>query len=506
MPSPILSLQAATKCYAVKVLDHVDFDLLPGEVHALLGSNGAGKSTLCRIIAGLTPLTSGSMLLDGQDYSPAGKHDAERQGVQIVQQELCLIPTLSVAENMMLTRMPHRMGIINLRELRGQARTALERVGLGDLDPDRATGSLGIGQQQLVEIATALDRDCRVLILDEPTSALSAGESENLFRWIERMRAAGIGIIYISHRLEEVSRIANRITVLRDGRFICTRDMPGISTEEMVGLMTGDSLGHHHEPRPFRSARTASSALRVDGFSRGKVVRNVSFEVHRGERLGIAGLVGAGRTELLRLVFGADRADSGSLQIADNKVSRRFQHPHEAVAAGLAMVTEDRKTNGLLLPLSLRINCSIASLARRFVHFGLVRLDLEEEAVSDITRRLDVRSRDNEQSVQTLSGGNQQKVAIAKWILQQSDVLLFDEPTRGIDMASRRRIYQLIESLASQGKAIVIVSSDLEELLETCDRIAVMSAGKLVATFERGNWTVDQILQAAFSEHIGSPE
>lgn len=505
MPNALLSVQDVTKYYAVKVLDGIRFELRPGEVHAMLGSNGAGKSTLCRIIAGLTRATSGEMFLNGQPYAPSGKQEAERRGVQIVQQELCLIPTLTIAENIHLTRMPHRMGIINRRRLEHDARVALDRVGMGNIDPNLLTGSLGVGHQQLIEIATALDRDCRVLILDEPTSSLSAGEAENLFRWIHRLRNQGIGIIYISHRLDEVARIADRITVLRDGKNVCTESTSDLSTDDMVARMTGEKATEH-AVKPFCSYRTDTVALRAEHYCRGKAVRDVSFDVHRGERLGIAGLVGAGRTELLRLLFGADAAEFGTLVLQRDPAPRRFRQPYEAVAAGLALVTEDRKTDGLLLPLSIRDNTSIASLDLRFAHYGLIQQRRETDEVTAASRELEVRCHDVEQSVQTLSGGNQQKVAIAKWLVRHADVFFFDEPTRGIDVAARRRIYRLFESLASEGKAIVVVSSDLDELLETCDRIAVMSAGKLVATFQRPNWSADRIMQAAFSEHIGVPE
>lgn len=503
MTDPLLSLSGLTKRYAVTVLDDVEFDLQGGEIHALLGSNGAGKSTMCRIIAGLTPPTSGSMRLGGHAYLPSGKQEAEQCGVQIVQQELCLIPTLSVAENMMLSRLPQRLGIIHRGRLRQQARIALDRVELRDIDPDVPAGRLGVGQQQLVEIATALDRQCRVLILDEPTSSLSGSEAENLFRWLLRLRDEGIGILYISHRLDEVAQLADRVTVLRDGRRVCTRATEGLSTDEMVSLMTGESPSQH-AAESFRSHRTDRVALRAENFTRDQVVRDVSFHVHEGERLGIAGLVGAGRSELLRLIFGADPADAGFLRLGDSGSPLRFNHPHEAVDAGLAMVTEDRKSNGLLLPLSIRINASIASLSERFARGGLVRRRAEREIVSEVVNQLDVRCRDLEQAAVTLSGGNQQKVAIAKWLVREADIFLFDEPTRGIDVASRRRIYRLIDSLAAEGKAIVMVSSDLDELLETCDRIAVMSAGRMVATFSRGDWSVDRIMQAAFSGHMGS--
>lgn len=502
MSEPILSLQEISKRFAVKVLDGVSFDLRGGEIHALLGSNGAGKSTLCRIIAGLTPPTSGTMFLENAPFAPASKRDAENRGVQIVQQELCLIPTLSVAENLFLSRMPHRLGVIDRRKLQHRARLALDRVGLQEINPETPVRRLGIGQQQLVEIAIALDRDCRVLILDEPTSALSIREADNLFRWLDQLRDQGIGIVYISHRLDEVKQIADRVTILRDGRHICTRQTPGFSSDEMVDLMTGETAVSEDGAR-FQTYRTDRVGLRVDGMTRGSVVRDVSFSVQRGERFGIAGLVGAGRTELLRLIFGADAADTGSIQIGDDDKPRRFHHPHQAVEAGLAMVTEDRKSNGLLLPLSICTNLSIAALSLHFSRKGLIRSTNERTIAAETNRQLDVRCQNIDQSVQTLSGGNQQKIAIGKWLLRRPNILLFDEPTRGIDVAARRKVYQLIESLAAEQKTIIMVSSDLEELLDNCDRIAVMSAGKLAAIFNRGHWSADQIMRAAFSEHVG---
>ena len=353
----------------------------------------------------------------------------------------------------------------------------------------------------MVEIATALDRDCRLLILDEPTAALSAGETEILFQWLEKLRDDGIGIIYISHRLDEISRMANRVTVLRDGKYVCTRETSELSTDDMIDLMTG-THDHRNRISKYRSFATDSLAIGIENFSRAHVVRDISFEVHRGERFGIAGLVGAGRTQLLRLIFGADRADSGQVYLSSETRPRRFRHPSQAVAAGLAMVTEDRKENGLLLSQSIRFNTTLGALGTRFSKTGLVRFREEQRAVTEICRLLDTRCNSIEQVTATLSGGNQQKVAVAKWLMRDADVFFFDEPTRGIDVAARIRLYQLFETLAERGKALVIVSSDVEELMETCDRIAVMSSGRLVETFTRDDWSEDRIMQAAFSEQV----
>ncbi len=502
MSAELLELNRVSKRYAVTVLDRVSFGVNAGEVHALLGSNGAGKSTLCKIIAGLTPASSGSMTLAGQLYSPTDKQAAEKAGVQIVQQELSLVSTLTVAENMFLNRLPHRLGLVQQSQLKDGAARALDRLGLTNLDPSAPISTLGVGKQQLVEIASALDRECRLLILDEPTSSLSATESEELFAQIRSLKQQGIAIIYISHRLDEVSDLADRITVLRDGEYVDTREARSLTPDGMVAMMTGDAAADH-DPASYTSRAQEETILEVGGLSRGRRVRDVSFSVHRGERFGIAGLVGAGRTELLRLIFGADRADAGYVRICGEEAEHCFRHPHQSVEAGLAMVTEDRKTSGLLLPLSIRANTSLAALATRYSNRGLIRSNAESNEVRKTCDRLEVRHDSIEQAVETLSGGNQQKIAIGKWMLRDAAIYLLDEPTRGIDVAARRRIYRQIEMLASEGKGIVIVSSDLDELLETCDRIMVMSDGKMVEIFDRGNWSVDSMTEAAFSEHRG---
>lgn len=491
----LLTATNLTKRYGtVTVLNGVSFDVRGGEIHALLGANGAGKSTLCKIISGLISSSEGSMMLDGENFFAGSKQAAEQAGVEIVQQELNLISTLTVAENILLTRMPQTVGVIRKRELAHHARKALDRFGLQDVSTDTVVGSLGVGRQQMVEIATALDRQCRLLILDEPTAALSSGETERLFDCLTELRNQGIGVIYISHRLDEVSQLSDRVTVLRDGEAVCTRDTSATTTDEMIELMSGESANTH---RDFQSFVTKKTALHVSGIFGGPI-RDVSFSVKRGERLGIAGLVGSGRTELLRLIFGADVARCGTVQLVGSEPTR-FHHPSEAVAAGMAMVTEDRKQNGLLLNQSICANTSICSLSKLFATFGVLRRHRERTVAAEMVSRLETKCNDIEQAVETLSGGNQQKVAVSKWLVRDADVFIFDEPTRGIDVSARRRIYRLFDLLAESGKAIVIVSSDLEELMETCDRIGVMSAGRWTGEFDRDNWTFDQIMQAAFS-------
>lgn len=468
--APFLEIRGLCKDYAVRVLDEVDFDLYRGEIHALLGANGAGKSTLSRIIAGLLPASAGTMRLHNRVYAPRQKQEAEAAGVEIVQQELNLVPTLTIAENLFFTRLPQRWGRIRQTELRQRAAVALQRVGLGSLPPDRLVEELGVGHQQLVEIATALDRDCRVLILDEPTAALSGAETETLFTWLDRLRQQGVAILYISHRLDEVARLADRITVLRDGRRIDSRTAEHLDSEAMIRLMTGESS--EASAASFRSFATPDPIFQVHGLCRADRVQDVSFSLHAGERLGIAGLVGSGRTEFLRTLFGADRADTGMLRWGTDRPRAPYRHPAAAVRDGLAMVTEDRKQNGLLLSQSIRVNGSLVSLGRMFTRHRVIDRRAEQEAVQDLRERLAIHCQSIEQAVETLSGGNQQKVAVGKWLLGYARVLLFDEPTRGIDIGARRRLYRLFETLAEAGKGIVIVSSDMEELEETCDRIA----------------------------------
>ncbi len=498
----LLSATGLDKSYGpVRVLTAVNFDLRRGEVHALVGENGAGKSTLSRILAGLTPPDTGAMTLSGQPYRPRDRRDAEWRGVRLVMQELNLVSNLTVGESLFLDQLPHRWGWIDYATLHDRARTALARVGLADLDPARPIHTLGVGQQQLVEIAAGLARRCQVLILDEPTAALTQTEIERLFSQIAALRAAGTGLLYISHRLEEIRRMADRVSVLRDGRLVATRSARDFSIEEIVRLMVGRDPAEAWE----RRLRTRGPvALEVRGLRRPPAVRDVSFTVHRGEILGFAGLMGSGRTETMRAVFGADRPVAGEIRLHGSPVPVRIRSPRDAVRHGLALLTENRKEQGLLLPLPVRANLTLAALRRFAGPAGWLRARAEAETGARWIHDLTIRCRDAEQRVGELSGGNQQKVVIARWLLRDCDILLFDEPTRGIDVGARFEIYRLLEDLTARGKALVVVSSDLPELLALCDRVAVMSAGRIAATFARGEWTEDAILSAALSGHLSA--
>ena len=440
------------------------------------------------------------MTLGGDKFEPADKQSAEATGVQIVQQELNLIPTLTVAENMMLSRIPSDFGVIRFRKLYQQARAALDRLGLTDIHPRCIAGDLGVGRQQMVEIAAALDRDCRVLILDEPTAALTESETRTLFDHLCTLKENGVAIIYISHRLDEIKQISDRTTILLDGKVVCCAETKDLSIDQMVQQMSGhsgDQIAH-----AFSSYASDRPILRVTDLCRGDLVRDVSLEVHSGERVGIAGLVGSGRTELLRAVFGADRPESGQVSVGESANPTLFEHPSQAVRAGLAMITEDRKNNGLLLSQSVLENTTLGGLANRFSKLGWLKSRSRRVTTNEMIQALQIRTTGTAQPAEELSGGNQQKVAIAKWLVRTADVFLFDEPTRGIDVAARNRIYQLLETLASEQKGILIASSDTSELMQNCDRILVLSAGRIVASFHRGEWSEQKIMQAAFAGYV----
>jgi ribose transport system ATP-binding protein len=499
MPAPLLQVTGLHKSYNVPVLTDFSFELRGGEVHALIGSNGAGKSTFARILCGLTPANSGEIQFNGHPYAPRSKREAEHAGIVMVLQELNVIGTLSVAENIFLNRLPRRAGFVRFADLHDQAREALARVGLGNLDPATPADQLGVGQQQLVEIAGALALNCRLLILDEPTAALTDPETDRLFDNIRRLQAGGVGIIYISHRMDEIRRIANRVTVLRDGRRVATHDAAEVTPAALVREM----VGHDLPERKAAAERPAGEpALRVNRLRAGERVRDVSFQVRCGEILGLAGLIGSGRTETLRAIFGADKKDGGEVFLGSATRPVAIREPADAVRAGIGMVPEDRKQDGLLLAQSIRVNTTLATLPRHTRRGGWLDAKAETATTASVCQRLAVRCASLEQAVSELSGGNQQKVVIGRWLARDCRVLLFDEPTRGIDVAAKDTIYQLLRDLSADGKAVVFVSSELTELMAVCDRILVMSAGRIAARFLPGEWTQEKITQAAFSGYL----
>jgi ribose transport system ATP-binding protein len=494
----LLTVAGLEKSFAAPVLQNFDFSLERGEVHALVGGNGAGKSTFANILAGLVHAERGQVLMDGRPHVPRNRRHAQQLGVTLMLQELHLIPTLSVAENLFLHRLPSKWGFVSRRELRQQASEALARVNLESVDPFALAGTLGIGRQQLVVLAGALAEDCRVVILDEPTAALTGQETSVLFSHLRRLRAEGKGIIYISHRMEELREIADRVTVLRDGRRIATMPMQETSTSQLVTMMAGRELAAAAAATSHRQERIA---LRITGLCAGASVRNINFHVHEREIFGLSGLVGAGRTETLRAIFGADAKQAGTVELGRPLRPLQLASPRAAVRAGLGLVPEDRKQEGLLLPEGMRVNTTLASLTGWFLRAGE-----EGHRTKPLRDRLDVRCQTLDQPTQTLSGGNQQKIVIARWLLRDVEVLLLDEPTRGIDAAAKETIYQLLRELAAAGKSLVIVSSEVEELMALCDRIAVMSAGRIVREFAKGEWTAENLMEAAFKGHVSKAE
>jgi len=499
--APLFRATGLCKSYAASVLDDVSIEVGAGEVLALVGENGAGKSTLSRIMAGLTLPDAGAMSLRGTPYAPRSRAEGQRSGVAIVTQELRLIEALTVGESLFLDRLPKALGVgvIDRARLGADARRALAAVGLGSLDPSRLVESLSLAERQLVEIAAALARTADLLILDEPTSALSSSEASRLFEQVNRLRSEGRGIVFISHRLAEVQGIADRIAVLRDGRVVAARAARLLPRDELVRLMVGRELAvgeaRHRAPK-------ADSALRAVGLS-GRGFRDVSFDLRRGEIVGLAGLMGAGRTELLRTLFGADIPTAGAVYVGDSAESARIDSPRDAVRFGIGLLTEDRKADGLLLPLSVAANITLAHLDG-VARFGVVSTEAEQAVAARFVDALSIRSQSPNQPVRELSGGNQQKALLARWLYRDSTVLLVDEPTRGIDVGSRAEVHHLLGELADRGKGILVASSDLEELMALSDRILVMSVGTVAGEFVRATWTADQIMAAALSGHAAA--
>ncbi len=497
----LLEMRGITKTFpGVRALDGVSFDLRAGEIHALVGENGAGKSTLMKVLGGVYPHGSygGEILLGGEARRFNGVRDAEAAGVRVIFQELSLVKDLSVAENIFLGREPRRFGVIRREELYSRAQKLLDELNLR-VDPHTPVGILGIGQQQLVEIAKAISQEANILVLDEPTAALADEEVETLFRILERFRARGVGMIYISHKLDEVFRISDRITVLRDGRTVGTDATAALDEARVIARMVGREVGQiFPEPQHERGEVVfeARGVTVEDPDVRGKLlVDNVSFTVRRGEVLGIAGLMGAGRSDLLMSIFGA-HAGRTSGQIFVEGRSVRITRPSDAIAEGVGFVTEDRKRYGLILDQTILRNMTLAGLARLSGRY-VTDEDREAAAGGQAARDLRVKANSVYTVVGTLSGGNQQKVVLAKWLLTNPRVLFLDEPTRGIDVGAKQEIYAQINRLASEGLAIVLVSSELPEVLGLSDRVLVLHEGRATGEFQRAEASPEAVMACA---------
>jgi D-xylose transport system ATP-binding protein len=500
---PLLELRSITKEFpGVRALDGVSFDLEKGEVHALCGENGAGKSTLIKILCGYYPSGTygGDILLNGKPVHFPSLRAAEEHGIALIAQELALVPELSVAENLMLGREPTRYGFIRWSAANAEARRALDLVGL-DTDPGRPVKELGIGQQQMVEIAKALAKNAEILVLDEPTAALTEADAQRLLKFLAVLRSRAVSSIYISHRLEEVFQIADRVTVLRDGKSIATHKTAELSTDRVISLMVGREVQNLY---PRVKTTPGEALLSVEDWSvedpanPGRyVLKGVSFEVRRGEIIGIAGLMGAGRTALLNSLFGAARSVArGRLTVAGRGTSGPFRSPSEAIAAGIALVSEDRKRYGLVLEAPIWENLTLVTLWK-FSRLGLLDDRAREAEALAQFDALKIKAPGLGVLVNQLSGGNQQKVVLGKWLIAQPKVLFLDEPTRGIDVGARAEIYELIAALTAKGLGVVLVSSDLPELLGMSHRVLVLSQGRQTAVLEGSMATPETVMTAA---------
>jgi len=474
----------------VVALDNVDFEL-GEEVHILLGENGAGKSTLVKILSGAYQKTGGQIFLDGKEIEIKNPKHAQDLGIGIIYQEFNLVPHLSAAENIFLGREPSLIpGVLNLKKLYASAQQILNDLGV-DIDARTPVKELGVAQQQMVEVAKALSLDAKILIMDEPTSALTEQEIEKLFATIRRLLKKGVSIIYISHRLEELFEIGDRVTILRDGKHIGTFPIKDISKPELIRMMVNRELT---EQFPKQKATIGDEILCLQNVNRDGVLRDINFSLYRGEILGISGLLGSGRTELARAIFGADRIDSGNVYVKGKPV--KIRGPRGAINLDIGFLTEDRKSQGLVLNLSVKENICLPSVDR-FSKMGIVNRKQELEATEHYIKELRIKTPGMFQKVVNLSGGNQQKVIISKWLCTEVDILIFDEPTRGIDVGSKVEIYELMNQLTASGVAIIMISSELPEILGMSDRILVMHQGKITGDFSAEEATQEKILHKA---------
>jgi len=498
MPAELLTMRGLSKRFgATRALRDVTLALHGGQVHALIGENGAGKSTLMKILAGIHAPDEGTMRLAGAVYRPMRPGDARSAGIGMIHQELSLAPHLSVEANIMLGQERHRAGLVRRRSHRQLARRALDQLSQSDLPLDLPVGDVPIAQQQLVEIARALASEARILVFDEPTSSLSKEDANHLFRVIGNLRATGIGVIYISHFLEEIAQVCDVYTVLRDGAVVGTGPLAATTRDHLVRLMVGREVDDFFPSVPHQ---TGPPLLQVEGLSGDGAPRGVQLELHRGEIFGLAGLVGSGRSELLRCIYGLDKVTAGRATVAGR--GRVAETARVGLRQGLGFVSEDRKNEGLAVDLSIADNMTLSALAA-YKRLGMLNLSRRKRCVERWLDRVQCRAAGPNQAVTELSGGNQQKIAIARLLHQDADVLLLDEPTRGIDVGTKAEIYRLIGELAAAGKAILLASSYLPELVNLCDRIGVMCRGRLREIRPTADWTQEEIMHVATGQDGG---
>ena len=495
---PILQFNSITKVFpGVRALDEVSLDIYPGEVLALVGENGAGKSTLLRVMNGDYQPDGGALLFRGEAARFPTPRDSHAAGLRVIYQEPEILPDLSVAENIFLGELPTRSGaVVDWNLLHRRAQDALDRLGVGDVIPTRAkAGSLSAAQRQMVEIARAIKADARVLALDEPTSSLSESDSEQLFEIINQFRKAGVALIYVSHRLPEILQLADRIAVLRDGKLVAVRNSGETTESELVSLMVGRELVRRFDHETHTQPQVA---MRVEGLTTDKV-RDVTFDLHRGEVLGLAGLVGAGRTDLAKAIFGADKITGGQVYVNGKMVA--LKNPQQAIKAGIGFAPEDRKKEALVLSRSVRENISLVVL-RAISRLSFVGQRVERRTANELIESLRIKTPSAEQEVSKLSGGNQQKVVLARWLARKPDVLILDEPTRGVDVGAKVEIYRLIHDLAREGVGVLFISSELPEVLGVSDRILVMQNGHITGEMQARGASEEAVLRLAMADTL----
>jgi len=488
----LVEMRDITKRFpGVLALANVKFNLRPGIVHSLMGENGAGKSTLMKILAGVYTLDEGEILINGEPVTIASPRDGLANGISMIHQELMFVPELTAAENIYLGReLRTKMGLISKKRMIESAQAVFDRWNI-NINAATPMKLLSVAQSQMVEIAKAIAFDSKIIIMDEPTSAITEREVERLHNIIRQLREAGTTVIYITHKMDEVFAISDEITVFRDGAWVASEKAANMNREKLIGLMVGREL---NQLFPKVDAKVGDVILEVENLSRGNVVKNVSFSVRRGEILGFAGLMGSGRSEVLETLFGIFPADSGVIKI--NGKSVKIREPHQAIDAGIGLLTEDRKKTGIMGVLSVRENMSIASLTKYSIG-GVLRKRKIDEVCEAQRRALDLKTPSLNQLIENLSGGNQQKVLISRWLLTDPDILIIDEPTRGIDVGAKAEIHRLMGELAKQGKAIIMVSSEMPEILGMSDRIVVMCDGSLVGEINRADATQEKIMELA---------
>lgn len=491
--TPILTLHNICKQYpGVIALDDLSLSIAEGEVHAIVGENGAGKSTMIKTISGAIQPTSGWIEIDGKRYDTMTPHLSRQHGVAVIYQEFTLVPVLSAAENIFMGEFPLKAGVLDRKTMTEKAHQLFDRLNVS-IDPSTLVSDLTTGYQQIVEIAKALSKDARILIMDEPSAPLTTSEVDAMFAIVRKLKEEGVTILYISHRMEEIFMLSDRVSVLRDGHYIATLNTAETNKRELIRLMVGRELS---ETYPNRSKPPGETTLSIQGLS-GNGVENISFDVRRGEILGLAGLIGAGRTELAQLLFGSAKIESGEIIL--NGKSLRPQSPSEAIREGIALIPEDRKREGLLLEMSIRYNTSLPSL-KRDAKAIIVNTAKETQISEEYKKSLLIKAPSIEQKTKNLSGGNQQKVVLAKWLAMNPELIIFDEPTRGIDVGAKQEIYGLMNDLADQGKSIIMISSDMEELMGMSDRIVVLHQGRVTGELDKDSFNQELILMRSAGE------